>query len=152
VSLSESQRQLVEMYARDPNPTRIAKQLGIHRSTVYRRLDEDGVREAIAELRDELEPDSERSTRIERTQDMAMELIEMQLQEQLKAAHKQVDEGGNVGGSIADIQKLMAIAEKLGAMRKNVKEAAKEALEKARQVGGEVDWSKDIFEDEDEDG
>jgi IS30 family transposase len=44
--LTETQRQLVELYARDPNPTKIARELGVHRSTVHRRLDEPGVRDS----------------------------------------------------------------------------------------------------------
>jgi DNA-binding transcriptional regulator LsrR (DeoR family) len=129
------------MYARDPNVTKIAQELGVHRSTIHRRLDEAGVQEAIVELRTKL--DTERNTRIEEAQDMALELLTMQLKEQLKNAK---ENPGKVG--IADTQKLMQIAEKLGTMKKNVKEATLDALAKARQAGGTVDWDTDVAEDD----
>ena len=139
--LSESQRQLVELYAHDPNPTKIAQVLGIHRATVYRRLDEPGVQEAILELRTKL--DGERNTRIEEAQDMALELITMQLERQLQDAKDNPSTS-----SVQDIQRLMQIAEKLGAMKKGVKKAALDALAAARQSSGEVDWGTDVTEDE----
>ena len=140
MSLSESHRQLVELYARDPNVTKIAQALGVHRSTIHRRLDEPGVQEAIVELRTKL--DTERNTRVEQAQDMALELLTMQLERQLKDAK---DNPGKA--SIADTQKLMQIAEKLGTMKKDVKKATLDALAKARQAGGDVDWDSDISED-----
>ena len=146
--LSETQRQLVELYARDPNPTRVAAELGVHRSTIHRRLDEPGVREAVAELRGELEPESKRNTRIEQAQDMALELLEIQLQAQLRNAHELSDKGEKVKASIADIQKLMQIAEKLSALKRGVGEDAKKALERAREARGEVDWNADVTEDD----
>ena len=140
MSLSESHRQLVELYARDPNVTKIAQELGVHRSTIHRRLDEPGVQEAIVELRTKL--DTERNTQIEQAQDMALELLTMQLERQLKDAKDNL-----ATAKIQDTQKLMQIAEKLGAMKKNVNEAALDALAKARQAGGTVDWDSDISED-----
>lgn len=140
MSLSESHRQLVELYARDPNITKIAQELGVHRSTIHRRLNEPGVQEAIIELRTKL--DTERNTRIEQAQDMALEMITLQLEAQLKDAKENPSKV-----SIGDTQKLMQIAEKLGAMKKNVKEAALDALAKAREAGEDVDWNADISED-----
>lgn len=140
MSLSETQLQLVELYARDPNVTSIAQELGVHRSTIHRRLDEPGVQEAIVELRTKL--DTERNTRVEEAQDMALEMITLQLQAQLKDAKENPSKT-----SIQDTQRLMQIAEKLGTMKKDVKKATLDALAKARQARGEVDWDADVTED-----
>ncbi len=131
--LSEEQRHLVELYARDPNPTKIAEILGVHRSTVYRRLDEPGVQDAIIELRIKL--DGERNSKIEEAQDDALELISKQLKHHLAQAVE--------GASISDTKALMAIAKELGAMKKDVKSAALDSMARARKDSGDVDWGAD---------
>jgi len=138
--LTEDRRMLVELYARDPNVTKIAETLGVHRTTVHRRLDDEDVQEAILELRIKL--DEDRNTRVEEAQDMALDLIELQLKEHLKHARE------NPGGStIGDTQKIMQIAEKLGAMKKDVKKDAAAAIASARKQTGAVDWGSDPEED-----
>jgi hypothetical protein len=139
--LSEDQRHLVELYAREPNVTKIAGILGVHRTTVYRRLDEPGVQEAVVELRMKL--DGERNQQIEEAQDDALTLIRKQLKSHLRRAASSPD-----GASIQDTQRLMQIAEKLGNMKKDVKAAAASSMAAAREGSGEdVDWDKDPSED-----
>lgn len=141
--LSEEQQLLVELYARDPNVTKIAETLGVHRSTIYRRLDEENVQEAVIELRIKL--DGDRNSKVEEAQDDVLELIHMQVKQHLAEAKRR---GEDYKPSIQDTQRLMQIVEKLGSMKKDVKKAALEAFAKARRdSGGEVDWDVDPLED-----
>lgn len=144
--LSEQQLVLVDLYARDPNPTKIAEALGVHRSTVYRRLDEPGVQEAIIKQRIKL--DSQRNTKVEAAQDAALELISKQLAAMLKALEEAETKEEKITYTVQEVKSLMAIAKELGAMKKDTHKATMEALSKARQAGGEVDWDADPLDDE----
>lgn len=136
--LTERQRRLVELYSREPNVTRVAEILGVHRVTVYRWLNEEGVQDAIVAARIKL--DGARDQRISDAQDIALEMIEAQLK-----AHK---ERGTEGCTIQDTQRLMQVAEKLAAMKKNVAKETAQALSEARRGSEEVDWDTEPTEDE----
>lgn len=142
VQLTAEQLHLVELYVDNPNITQIAAELGVHRSTIHRRLHEPGVEEAILEL--QIKRDEDRDTQVEEAQDMALKLISLQLKQQLKDAE---DNPKKVG--VADTQKLMQIAEKLGVMKKERGKASREVRERARREReGEIDWGTDPTEDE----
>jgi DNA-directed RNA polymerase specialized sigma subunit len=143
--LREDQVRLIELYARDPNVTRIAEVLGVHRSTIYRRLDEPGVQDAIIDRRMQL--DEDRNAQVEQAQDTVLSLIAMHLDEHMRALKDNPDTIRDV--SIQDTQRLMQIAEKLSAMKKDVVKGTREAMAKARRAAGEVDWGSDPSEESD---
>lgn len=109
--LSDNDARLVELYAKNPNATKIAEELGIHRSTVYRRLEDTRIRQAIVDRRVKL--DQERNYDIQDAQDNALELIRKQLKHHMTQCPTL--------STISDTQKLITIAEKLETMKKTVK-------------------------------
>ena len=122
---SDDELKLVEMYAKNPNVTQIATELGVNRSTIYRRLEDPRIRQAIIDLR--VKRDQDRNYEIQDAQDTALDLIRKQLKHHLTQCPTL--------STITDTQKLMQIAEKLAAMKSTVK--------RIPGRGGEEDFEND---------
>lgn len=138
--LDESQRKFVDLCAAEQNATQVALRLGVSRSTVYRRMNEPGVREAIQKKQIEL--DGKRNVKVEKAQDAAIDLLSKQLQRMMDAEEKKP-----TTYSVQDLSKLMQIAEKLGTMKKKARE---EADPPAGPEAGEgfPDWDSDPMDDD----